>query len=434
MSESQNSEWKESWRDEYLKWICGFANADGGVLTIGRDDNGHDVGIDNAPELLDIIPNKVRSLLGIVVDVNLLEQDDKMLLEIVVEPYPYPISYKGQYHYRSGSTKQELKGAALDQFLLRKQGKHWDGVSIPKVTAEELNSDSLDSFKHQAAKSERVNPEILDEDADVLLESLHLREGGNLKRAAILLFHPEPEKFVTGAYIKIGFFETDVDLRYQDEVHGNLFEQVSEALSLLRTKYMRAEIRYEGEQRIEEFPYPDAALREVLLNAVAHKDYASGIPIQISVYDERILFWNAGQLPDNWTVERLTEKHPSRPYNPDIANAFFRAGLIESWGRGTLKIIRECQDAGLPEPLYQYEYPDFEVRLFAKTPGKTPGKTPDMILEVLRQDTGLSIPEIATQIGKSESAVERAIRKLREEEKLERVGSAKGGHWKVLEE
>ncbi|MBW2740010.1 MAG: ATP-binding protein, partial [Deltaproteobacteria bacterium] len=127
MTENQNIEWKGHWRDEYIKWICGFAcgfaNAHGGKLIIGVNDGGVATGIPNVHKFLEDIPNKVRDILGIIVDVNLKIDNDIEYLEIVVEPYPYPVSYKGQYHYRSGSTKQELKGAALDKFLLQKQGK-----------------------------------------------------------------------------------------------------------------------------------------------------------------------------------------------------------------------------------------------------------------------------------------------------------------------
>ena len=111
MSEHQTVEWKESWRDEYLKWICGFANAQGGILVIGKNDKGELVGLQNAKKLLEDIPNKARDILGIMVAVNLREEAGKAYLEIVVESYPYPVSYKGEYHLRSGSTKQELKGA-----------------------------------------------------------------------------------------------------------------------------------------------------------------------------------------------------------------------------------------------------------------------------------------------------------------------------------
>ena len=96
--ESQHIEWKESWRDEYLKWICGFANAHGGTLTIGKNDRGEVVGIANSRQLLEEIPNKVRDLLGILVDVHSRSEGERQYLDIVVEAYPYPISYKGQYH------------------------------------------------------------------------------------------------------------------------------------------------------------------------------------------------------------------------------------------------------------------------------------------------------------------------------------------------
>ena len=133
--ESQSIEWKESWRDEYIRWICGFANAQGGKLIIGKNDKGTVVGVANAKKLLEDIPNKIKDILGIVVDVNLRREKGKDLIEIIVEPYPYPVNYKGEYYYRSGSTKQELKGAALDKFLLEKQGKRWDAVPVPRVAS-----------------------------------------------------------------------------------------------------------------------------------------------------------------------------------------------------------------------------------------------------------------------------------------------------------
>ncbi|MGN1172506.1 MAG: helix-turn-helix domain-containing protein, partial [Muribaculaceae bacterium] len=108
--ESQNIEYKESWRDEYLKWICGFANAYGGKLFIGVDDKKKVVGVSDYQKLMEDIPNKVVNYLGIVVDVNLLESDGLQYIEIVVLPSNTPISYRCVFHYRTGSTKQELKG------------------------------------------------------------------------------------------------------------------------------------------------------------------------------------------------------------------------------------------------------------------------------------------------------------------------------------
>lgn len=356
--ESHNVEWKENWSNEYVKWICGFANANanGGVLIVGKNDHGIITGIKNAKKLLQDIPNKVRDIIGILVDVNLHRDQDKEYIEIVVEPYPYPVSYKGEYHYRSGSTKQQLKGAALDKFLLHKQGKRWDGVPIPKVNVEDLDNYTFDLFKRKAKKSGRVDEDILQESNDILVENLQLKDGDYLKRAAILLFHNNPQKYVSGAYIKIGFFKTDDDLIFQDEIHGSLLRQADQALDLLLTKYLKAYISYEDVTRVEKYPFPKAALREALFNAIVHKDYSKGVPIQISVYDDKVIFWNNGQLPDNWKIEELKQKHPSNPFNPDIANAFFRAGLIEAWGRGVHKIMNECQKQNLPLPEYQFQF------------------------------------------------------------------------------
>lgn len=104
------------------------------------------------------------------------------------------------------------------------------------------------------------------------------------------------------------------------------------------------------------------AVREAIHNAVAHKDYASAPPIQISVYKDKIMIWNYGKLPEDWTMEKLTtSKHPSMPYNPDIANDFFRIGYIEAWGRGFSKMTNECIDAGLPKPLFYYDMSGYWV-------------------------------------------------------------------------
>ena len=460
MKERQNLEWKASWRDDYLRWICGFANAEGGVLVIGRNDRGQAVGIADAARLLEEIPNKVRDVLGIMVEVNLLHEDAKELLEIRVEPYPSPVSYRGEYHYRSGSTKQELKGAALSRFLLRKQGLHWDGVPIPRLTLGDCDPSALQWFRDKAAKSGRVDEQVLADSDAALVASLQLEDGEYLKRATALLFGKQPERFVPGAFIKLGFFVTDDDLRHQDEIHGDLFSQVETTLDTLRAKYLKAYISYEGLQRVETYLFPMPALREALLNAVMHKDYGSGIPIQISVYEHQIVLWNAGQLPERWTLEKLMGKHPSHPFNPLLASAFFRAGYVESWGRGIEKIHRECANHDAPAPIFDTSMsglmltfkanpvhlvaavgekaarallnPAGEVNTTGLESVKTSVKTSVKILQAILEDDEITIPDLAKLVEVTTRSVERNIRKLQEEKKLRRIGPDKGGRWEVL--
>lgn len=364
-----------------------------------------------------------------------------------MEAYPSPISYKGEYHLRSGSTKQELRGAALDRFLLRKLGRHWDGVPVPYVAMEDLDPRAIQAFRKLAGKSGRLSTESLAESDAVLVEKLHLTEGRFLKRAATLLFHADPEKFTTGACVKIGFFRTDSDLLYHDVIEGDLFTQVDKTLDLLLTKYLRAGISYQGTQRLERFPVPEAALREAVINAIAHKDYGSLIPIQISVYDHKLMIWNAGQLPPDWSLARLMGKHPSQPANPDIARALFLAGKIESWGRGIDLIRNACLDYGSPAPLFDcdsggfwVEFP-FALSAAVDSPkglgeglGEGLGDSPQSrILQLIRGRPTISIIELSRQLEISTTAVEKSLKRLKTKGLLQRVGSARSGHWEVLE-
>ena len=92
-----------------------------------------------------------------------------------------------------------------------------------------------------------------------------------------------------------------------------------------------------------------------MLNAVAHRDYGNPAPIQIRVYDDRIALWNPGALPADWTLDKLMGTHASAPHNPGIANTFFRAGMVEAWGRGIGSIVRACEAAGTAEPRWEVE-------------------------------------------------------------------------------
>ena len=451
MAESQNIEYKESWRDEYLKWVCGFANAQGGKIYIGCDDNGNVVGINNSKKLLEDIPNKVRDAMGIIVGVNLLTEGGIEYIEIDVPSYPVGISCKGVYHYRSGSTKQVLTGPALEAFLLRKHGATWDNSPMPAFTMDDVDDNVIAAFKKLAAKRGRIDSSLLDEPKKVLLDRLHLVNGNYLTNAAMLLFSKDPERYQLGAFLKVGYFENDADLLYQDEIHGSLLEQVDKAIELIYLKYMRAKISYEGIQRIERYFVPEAALREALLNAVCHKQYQSGVPIQISVYEDRLYVANVGSLPEDWTLEKLMDKHTSRPYNPNIAYVFYLAGFIESWGRGVEKICNALKAESLPMPEYTVNPGDIMIkftgpedriirvtdRLSDRLSEKLSDKLSDkekLTLELLVEDPGYTSPQIAEKMGVSRVSVTKYLNALKEKRLIERVGSDRKGYWKVKTE
>jgi ATP-dependent DNA helicase RecG len=439
--ENQNTEWKESWRDEYLKWICAFANAQGGILEIGKDDEGCVVGVANAKKLLVDLPNKIRQATGIIADVGLLQANGREYIRIAVEPYPYPISCRGKYYYRSGSTTQELSGYSLDSFMLQKQGKTWDGVPVPHARAADLDYEAFQEFRRKALASERLTKADLDVTDAELLDSLLLTEGDYLNRAAILLFHRNPEKWVFGAYVKIGFFENDANLIYQDEIHGPLILMPDKTLDTIYLKYFKGLIRYEGIQRVDSYPVPKEALREALLNAIVHRDYSTGVPIQIKVYTDQVLIYNDGRLPEHWTVEDLLSKHRSKPYNPLIANTFFRSGMIEAWGRGIEKITEACTNAGKPLPAFKATPAEITVSF---STGLEKGHTginseinseinliEQQILGILRGKPEISLPDIAEVLGVTRNIVEYRLTRLKKLKRIERIGARKNGKWLV---
>lgn len=351
--ENQHTEFKQIWKDAFLKSICAFANAQGGTLYVGMNDKGEVTGLSNYSKLLEDLPNKIRDILGLIPQINHKTENNKDYLEIIVSASKNPVSFHGHFYYRSGSTIQDLSGGALEHFLLAKRGKKWDGVVAEQFTMDDLSDYAFNTFRKKAQRSKRIPDDDLNSSNERLLESLNLTENKQLLRAAVLCFGNNAEKLITGAFVKIGFFRTHSDLLYQDVIEGSLIEQVEKTMDLLTTKYMKANIAYEGITRTETYDYPEKALREAVLNAIIHKDYSSNVPVQISVYDRWLMIYNSGRLPEGWTLETLTQKHSSIPANPDIARVFFRAGYIENWGRGISDIIKYCKNAGLPEPFYR---------------------------------------------------------------------------------
>jgi len=212
MSERQNIEYKTNWHDDCFKWICGFANANGGTLYIGKDDNGNAVDVADYKKLMEDLPNKIRDVLGVMAEVNLLQDNRRHYIEIIISPYSVPISFRGRYYYRSGTTKQELIGNALNEFLLKKSGKTWDDVAEPRAAITDIDEESIAMFLKASEKAGRL-PKDENLPLPELLAKLRLFEKGQLKRAAIVLFGKDPGKFYFNMTVRIGRFgKTDEDL------------------------------------------------------------------------------------------------------------------------------------------------------------------------------------------------------------------------------
>ena len=444
LGESQNIEYKESWRDEYLKWICGFANAQGGRLYIGVNDRCEVIGVADAKKLMEDIPNKIVSQLGILCDIKILSAEDKEYLEITVDSSSVPISYHGKYHYRSGSTKQEINGTALQQFVLKKMGKQWDDVIHDSATLDCIDDKAIHYLLKKGIGAKRIDESSLGDTPQEVLENLHLVENGKLKNAAILLFAKCPQRFFTGVQFKIGRFGKDEsDLMYQDVVEGNILQMADEVMKYLKGKYLISPIHYEGMQRMEPLEVPEEAFREILYNAIIHKLYG-GAPIQMRVYADRIEVWNEGTLPDGYTIDTLYHKHASRPRNHNIADVFYKAGFVETRGRGIKKICDGFVDDGFEPPVFEEDCGGILVTVRRKDiltdVGSLVGSMSEVqlserqrkICDLIRINPQMSAKTMSEVLSVVPRTVERELSKLQYQGVVRHEGNTSAGCWVIL--
>lgn len=454
-TESQHIEYKRVWKDEYLKWVCGFANARGGVLHIGINDDMSVCGVENLHQLLEDIPNKIITMLGIVPSVSHMPRDGKDVLEIEIEPSNIPISYKGTFFIRSGATNQELRGPALQQFLMKKFGRSWEDMPCYGTTIDDIDPEAVRYFLKKGIKEGRLSPDTENSTCEDVIHNLGLIEDGVPCNGAILLFGKNPQrKFVTSSF-KIGRFgSANYNLLSQEIVDGNLIQMPERVMRVLSDKYLIRPIHYEALRRIEPLELPEEALREIICNAIVHRDY-QGTWTQMSIYGDHIRLWNDGLLPDGLSIEKLMGKHTSEPRNPKIAETFYRAGFIEAWGRGIEKIIT-CFDAeSLTPPTFSIEQGGLTVLIprekfkaisigdvvdmnngseksSQKGSEKSSQKTRDRIIKEMQDNPEVTINQLATLISISERAVSKHIKKLQEQNVIRRIGPDRGGSWKVL--
>ncbi len=345
--EGERREYKESWRDEYLKIIASFANTSGGDLILGVNDKDETVGVRNYHKLLEDLPNKIKNKLLITPSVISKTVQGKTIVNIRIEPADFPVFYEGKIFIRSGSTTQELTGAELSSFLLTKSGKSWDSIETD-ATLNDLDEEALQTF---IQLSKRRLPFIENTDMETLLQNLDLIKNGKITRAGLLLFGKKPQAYFISAYVRGGRFKGATNIVDSKEFYGNLFRQLEDSMNFVRNHIsVRYEINVQDTTiqdlaRKDIWEYPLDAIREALINAIIHRDYTDySSRVEVRIYDDKIWINNPGKLPPPLTVEDLRiPNHQSKPKNPLLAKAFYFAGLIESWGTGTSKIINLCK-------------------------------------------------------------------------------------------
>ena len=250
--ENETIEFKTIWKDEFLKHICGFANNRGGTLYIGVSDTGEIIGLKNTKKILEDIPSKIINYLGVIPKLEQFSENNSDAIAINIDKIIEPISYKGKFYIRSGSTTQELNGIALQNFLLKKQNITWDEIGIEHASIDDIDTPTVHKFIDKAILANRLSVEARNYDINTLFQNLNLFDNdGNIKRAAILAFSKKPSKFFSSISFKIGRFVSDTNIVVQDISDSNLFTTAEIIIPLLKSKYLKSIISYTGIQRIE---------------------------------------------------------------------------------------------------------------------------------------------------------------------------------------
>ena len=470
MGEKHIIEYKRQWDDKWLKWLCGFANADGGTLYIGISDKQHIIGVDNSKKLMEDIPNKIVSKLGIYPDVRLLEEDGKEIIEIEVAPSQESVLLDGVLYKRVGATNQIVKGQALKDFYARKLNATWDSRIIRGATLDDIDPEAIKYFLRKGIDKGRLPKESVDDSVEKVLKNLEvMTDDDDLTLAALLLFGKNPQHYCLNARIKIGRFgHSQAALMNQDLIDGDLIRMADHVMEALDAKYLIRPIHYEGMQRREPLELPEDGLREILYNLEIHKDY-NGPDSLIRVFDDRITFWNQGSLPAGITPESIFRPHDSQPRNRLIANAFYMAGFVEAWGRGYELITEAFTKERLEVPTIEEEFGGVRVivkreifygiqqggRIDPKTgrlikAGDTKNVTNDVtkklterqrvILEMLpfgdienvTKNERVTTALLAGRFGKDPRTIKRDMKVLQDLGIVTHVGPSNGGYWKRL--
>lgn len=361
--ESEAVEFKEKFDKEALETVCAFANTGGGVIFLGVDDRGKIKGITLGKNTINEWLNQIKQSFSasLVTSIQTETIDGKTVVSIEIQENSVkPVNFKGRYFKRTGNSNRQMSSEEISQFYLASIGKSWDAFPEEEASLEELDLEKVKLFT-KLANENRGRKLSQAEDPLEILRKLRLIIDSKPTKAAILLFGKDPQRFHLQAKIKAGRFKTETTIIDSRDIAGNIIGQVEEAMEFIE-KNIKVEFKITGRPRRKEiWEYPLDALREAIINAVCHRDYADSAETQIRIYDDHILIWNPGKLPQDLTVEMLKKVHQSRPRNKLIASIFYDIGFIEQWGSGTLRIIDEFQKSGLPQPEFEEKAGMFSI-------------------------------------------------------------------------
>ena len=348
--ESETVELKSSFDKEVIETLVAFANTKGGKVFVGVTDTGELKGVQIGRETVQNWVNQVKlnTSTSIVPNVEVHEIKDKTVVVLDVSEYPIkPVACKGRYFKRVKNANHQLAISEVVNLHLQSCNTSWDSSLDDLHTEHDISLEKVRNFIDMANKVRAVP--ITDDPLTVLQKYELLREG-RITRAAFFLFMAGESSLST---IELGRFQTETNIKDGARLKSDLFSAVDSVMAFIQKHINRVYIISGKPQRDERWEYPLDALREIVINAIIHRNYTSSSDSIIKIFDERIEVYNPGRLPTGLSVAKLLSgDYRSSIRNRRIADMFKEVGLVEKYGSGIRRIVESFADYGLPAPKF----------------------------------------------------------------------------------
>ena len=452
LGESETVEFKRTTgeRRAGAQTLCGMLNSRGGRVLFGITEDQRVTGQSVSERTIEEVTNEIQEIdPPVYPTIERVEVDGhREVLVVSVATGPNrPYSYKGKAYRRVGNTTRKLSRHEFDRMLIERvhADVRWENSEAAGWSTKDLDTAEILRTVEESVRRGRI-AEPGTREPSALLRGLGLVRDGVLLRAAVVLFGRAErlEREWPQCLLRVARFRGRDRTEFVDnrQFHGNAFELLVRA-----EKFLRENLPVAGRiapalfERVDDPLYPPTALREALANAFCHRDYAiGGGSVAVAIYDDRLEVTSSGALHFGLTAEMLLEPHESLPWNPLIAQVFYRRGIIERWGRGTIKMLELAASAGLPRPEIEDSGGCVTVRF--RPSRDVPPEHVDLdvterqqqILSILAHaHGGLALREIVEQLGETVSARQAGddLVRLRALELAIRAGRGRGARWRV---
>jgi ATP-dependent DNA helicase RecG len=456
MREDEHTELKSSFSDAVIETLAAFANTKGGRVLIGIDDMGKPVqgftlGQESLQKWVNEVKNKTQP--SIIPDADILRVKGSMVGELSIKEFPVkPVAFRGRYFRRIKNSNHQLNPTEISDLHLQSLQLSWDSYPYQDARFEDLNEEKISRFINKVNDGARF---LLPEGALSALSLLKLVKRDTVTNAAMILF----SKSNLFYNVHVGRFKTPSLIIDERMINGNLFDVVDETTRFINSHLKVAfEITGLTTQRTEIVEYPAAALRELILNSLIHRDYTSSSDVQIKIFDKKISFFNPGKLYGNISIADLKENnYTSELRNKLLAEAFYLTKDIEKYGTGFSRIKDSIQDYPTMEFHYEEQGNGFVAELtytrqktslfILDSPGLGEGINEGIneglseglseglksLLAVITKNPGVKAKDLPILLdNRSVKTIERQISVLVKQRLIERRGSRKtGGYWSI---